>query len=67
MPKTKKISDAEGGSLLRISTIIQQNDVSELEAAAVMKAHGLKPSDRMEPDKFLRLIDEWRRAPARGN
>jgi hypothetical protein len=67
MPKTKKISDAEGGSPLRISTIIQQNAVSELEAAAVMRAHDLKSSDRMEPQRFLQMIEEWRRAPARGN
>ena len=71
MAKVKKIDDAvesvESDSPLRISTIIQQHQVSELEAAAVMAEHGLKPSDRLEPQRFLQMIAEWKNLPARRN
>ncbi|MBM3329921.1 MAG: hypothetical protein FJY67_10705 [Calditrichaeota bacterium] len=55
------------GSELRLSTIIEQNKIRPMEANAVMTAHGLKPSDRMEAERFLQLIEEWRRSPVRSN
>jgi len=64
MAKTKREEPGEGA--LRIATIIEQQKVRPLEAAAVMAAHGFKPSDRMEPGRFLRLVEEWRAAPAGG-
>jgi len=67
MPKAKKLTEAESGSPLRLSTIIQQNGVGEMEAAAVMRANGLKLSDRMEPERFLGMVEDWRRSPVRGN
>ena len=72
MAKVKKIDDAvvdAGGedSPLRISTIIQQHQVGELEAAAVMAEHGLKATDRIEPQRFLQMIAEWKSLPTRRN
>jgi len=72
MTKVKKIDDAvadagDSDSPLRISTIIQQHQVGELGAAAVMAEHGLKPSDRLEPQRFLQMIAEWKSLPARRN
>jgi len=64
MAKTKREEPSEGA--LRIATIIEQQKVRPLVAAAVLATHGLKPSDRMEPGRFLRLVDEWRVAPAGG-
>lgn len=67
MSKAKKMTDEETGSPLRLSTIIQQNGIGEMEAAAVMREHNLKPYDRMEPERFLGLVEDWRRSPVRGN
>lgn len=67
MPKAKKMTEAESGSPLRLSTIIQQNGIGEMEAAAVMRAHNLKPSDRIEPERFLGMVEEWHRAKVRSN
>ncbi len=60
-----KKKDESGEGALRISTIIEQHKIKEMEAKAVMTAHGLNSSDRMEPERFLQLIDEWRRSPVR--
>ena len=64
MTKTKREELGEGA--LRIASIIEHHKVRSLEAYAVMAAHNLKPSDRMEPGRFLRLAEEWRSAPAGG-
>ena len=64
MAKTKREEPSEGA--LRIATIIEQQKVRPLAAAAVMAAHCLKSSDRMEPGRLLRLVEEWCSAPAGG-
>ncbi len=51
---------------LRLSTIIRQKGIDPNVAAAVMKAHGLTPRDRMEPARFKSLIDCWLKAPVGG-
>ncbi len=60
----QKKREMTGEGTLRLSTIIEQRKIRPLEAAAVMRAHGLKPTDRLEPEKFQQLIEDWRRAPA---
>ena len=54
------------GSGLRLSTIIHQEKINPNVAAAVMRAHGLTPRDRMEAGRFKTLVDNWLRAPAGG-
>ena len=65
MAQKKREESGEGA--LRLSTIIEQRQVSPMEAAAVMKANGLKTSDRMEPERFLQLVADWKSLPARSN
>jgi hypothetical protein len=49
---------------LRISTIIEQEGVNPLEAAAVMTEHGLKVSDRIGAGRFLQMVADWKSNPA---
>jgi len=62
-----KKRDETSEEALRLSTIIEQNNIRPTLANAVMAAHGLKSSDRMEPERFRQMIDEWRRSPVRNN
>ncbi len=70
MPKEDK-KDAPGAAaarpqsvskpqLLRVSTIIGKNGIDSATAAAVMTANRLKPSSRVEPGKFLKLVEQFR-------
>jgi len=61
-----KKRDETSEEALRLSTIIEQNNIRPTLANAVMAAHGLKSSDRMEPGRLLRLVEEWCSAPAGG-
>lgn len=65
MAQKKREESSEGA--LRISTIIEQQKIRPIEANAVMAANGLKPSDRIEPERFRQLVDDWRRSPVKGN
>ncbi len=71
MPHKKRDDDAspqpeKPDVKLRISTIIKQSNIRQLEASAVMAHHNLKPTDRIEPDRFIQMVDKWLRAPAGG-
>ena len=65
---SKKKSGAAGASagvnskpqLLRVSTIIKKNKIDSVMAAAVMTANRLKPISRVEPAKFLKMVEQFR-------
>ncbi len=67
MPQKKKVGKSMGeDSGLRLSTIIRQEKVKPSIAAAVMRANGLIPRDRMGAGRFKALIDSWLKAPVGG-
>ena len=71
MPHKKRDDDASpqlerADVKLRISTIIKQSNIRQLEASAVMAHHNLKPTDRIEPDRFMQMVEAWRKQPAGG-
>ncbi|MDP8237547.1 MAG: hypothetical protein P9X24_00525 [Candidatus Hatepunaea meridiana] len=72
LPVPKIIMDDESAktpredSGLRLSTIIRQEKVDSNVAAAVMKAHGLTPRDRIARRRFKSMIDSWLKAPVGG-
>ncbi len=53
-------STAPKPQTLRVSTIIRNNDIDSLTAAAVMTANRLKPTSRIEPDKFLKMVEQFK-------
>ncbi len=63
MPRKKDKANTK----LRISTIVKQMDISPHLAAAVMVKHSLKNSDRIEPDKFREMAEDWLKQPVGGN
>ena len=46
--------------LLRVSTIVKKNSIDSLTATAVMTANLLKPNSRIEPAKFLQMVEQFR-------
>ena len=62
MPRKKD----DTGTKLRISTIIKQRNVRPHLAAAVMVHHNLKITDRIESDKFMQMVETWRKQPVGG-
>jgi hypothetical protein len=46
--------------LLRISTIIKNNKIDAVTAQAVMTANKLNPGSRIEPAKFLKMVEQFR-------
>ena len=46
--------------LLRVSTIVKKNGIDSLTAAAVMTANRLKPTSRIEPTKFLKMVEQFK-------
>ncbi|NQT35822.1 hypothetical protein HQ587_11575 [bacterium] len=62
MPRKKDNSNSK----MRISTVIRQLNISPHLAAAVMVKHNLKNSDRIEPDKFIIMVEAWRKQPVGG-
>ena len=62
MPRKKSETD----SMMRIATIVKQRKIRPYLAEAVMVHHGLKSTDRMGPDRFVQLVEAWRRQPAGG-
>jgi len=53
-------------SKMRISTVIKQLKISPHLATAVMVNYNLKTTDRMEPDKFMQMVETWRKQPVGG-
>ena len=60
------VKTSREGSGLRLSTIIRQDKIDPNVAAAVMRANGLTPRDRIETGRFKTLVDNWLRAPVGG-
>ena len=64
---SKKKSGVAGASagtgskpqILRVSTIIKKNESDSVTAAAVMTANRLKPTSRIEPAKFLKMVEQF--------
>ena len=46
--------------LLRVSTIIKNHKIDSVTAKAVMTANRLKPVSRIEPGKFLKMMETFR-------
>ena len=46
--------------LLRVSTIVRNNKIDSVMAMAVMTANRLKPTSRIEPAKFLKMVEQFR-------
>ena len=46
--------------LLRVSTIVKKHEIDSRTAAAVMTANRLKPANRIEPGKFLKMVEQFR-------
>ena len=46
--------------LLRVSTIVRNNKIDSVMARAVMTANRLKPTSRIEPGKFLKMVEQFR-------
>jgi len=63
MPRKKDKTNTK----LRISTIVKQLDISPHLAAAVTVKHNLKISDRIEPEKFREMVENWLKQPVGGN
>ena len=51
--------------LLRVSTIVKNNGVDSMTAAAVMTANRLRSGNRIEPVKFLKMVDNFRQRKIR--
>lgn len=60
---TPSIESESEDTALRISTLVEQNGVNSLVAAAVMAEHGLKPSDRITASRFLQMVTDWQDSP----
>ncbi len=54
------VSASPKPQLLRVYTIIKNNGISGLIASAVMTANRLKLSSRIEPAKFLKMVEQFR-------
>jgi len=46
---------------LRVATIISLNHIDDMTAGSVMTAYNLKASDRLEPLKFLRMVEDFKK------
>ena len=46
--------------LLRVSTIVSKHGIDSVTAAAVMTANRLKPTSRVEPGKFLKMVEQFK-------
>jgi len=62
MPRRKDNSNCK----MRISTVIRQLKISPHLATAVMVQHNLKATDRIESDKFMQMVETWRKQPVGG-
>ena len=55
----QKSNSASNPQLLRVSTIIKNNKIDSVTSAAVMTAYRLKPGSRIEPAKFLKMVESF--------
>ena len=46
--------------LLRVATVVKNHKIDSVTAAAVMTAHRLKSGNRIEPAKFLKMVESFR-------
>ncbi len=46
--------------LLRVSTVVKNYKIDSVTAAAVMTANRLRPGNRIEPAKFLKMVESFR-------
>jgi hypothetical protein len=69
MAESSKKDSSSGGStvsaspkpqLLRVSTIIGNHKIDAVTASAVMTANKLNLGSRMEPAKFLKMVEQFR-------
>ena len=45
--------------VLRVSTIVKNSKIDSVTSAAVMTAYRLKPGSRIEPAKFLKMVESF--------
>ena len=55
----QKSTNASNPQLLRVATIVKNNGIDSVTAAAVMTAHRLKSGNRIEPAKFLKMVESF--------
>ena len=58
--ETKQILGTSKPQLLRVATIIKNNGIEPVIAQAVMTANRLQPTSRLEPAKFLKMVDNFK-------
>ena len=58
--ETKQNLGTSKPQLLRVATIIKNNNVDPVTAKAVMTANRLLPTNRLEPAKFLKMVDNFK-------
>ena len=46
--------------LLRVATVVKNHKIDSVTAAAVMTANRLRPGNRIEPAKFLKMVESFR-------
>ena len=66
-PRSASSKDETAGSttaskpqLLRVATVVKNNGIDSVMAAAVMTANRLRPGNRIEPAKFLKMVESFR-------
>ena len=62
--KQKSIT-ASKSQMLRVSTIIKNNKIDSVTASAVMTAYRLKSGSRIEPAKFMKYVENFRKRKIR--
>ncbi len=67
-PRSASSKDETAGSttasklqLLRVATVVKNQKIDSVTAAAVMTANRLKPGNRIEPAKFLKMVESFRK------
>ena len=54
-----KNSTTSKTQVLRVSTIVKNSKIDSVTSAAVMTAYRLKPGSRIEPAKFLKMVESF--------
>ncbi len=63
----KKSESPANTTKRRLGALIRELSVSPVDAAGFLASKGLKPTDRMTPEKFERALRLWRNTPAGAN
>ena len=58
--ENKQNSGVSKPQLLRVSTIIKNHNIDSVTANAAMTANQLKPTSRIEPPKFLKMLENFK-------